>query len=55
MTSMGLQRRLWLCFLGVSFLPVIYIIYLNLEITWRMDILNLTQFPGIWYTQEPNR
>ncbi|XP_064806113.1 alpha-N-acetylgalactosaminide alpha-2,6-sialyltransferase 2-like [Oncorhynchus masou masou] len=55
MTSIGLQRRLWLCFLGVSFLPVIYFIYLNLEITWHMDNLNLTQFPGIWYTQEPKR
>ncbi|XP_014035790.1 alpha-N-acetylgalactosaminide alpha-2,6-sialyltransferase 2 isoform X2 [Salmo salar] len=55
MKSMGHQRRLGLCFLGVSFLPVIYIICLNLEITWRMDNLNLAQFPGIWYTQEPNR
>ncbi|CAB1338596.1 unnamed protein product [Coregonus sp. 'balchen'] len=57
MTGIGLQRRLWLCFLGVSFLPVIYIIFLSLELTmpWRMVDLNLAQFPGIGYTREPNR
>uniref|UniRef100_A0A4W5L001 alpha-N-acetylgalactosaminide alpha-2,6-sialyltransferase n=1 Tax=Hucho hucho TaxID=62062 RepID=A0A4W5L001_9TELE len=54
---MVLQRRLWLCFLSVSFLPVIYIICLNLGPGngGLMDNLNLVKFRGIGYTQEPNR
>lgn len=54
---MVLKRRLGLCFLAVISLLVIYILCLSVEITvpWRMVNLNLSHFPGLGYTQEPNR